>query len=323
MQKPIYHNGRALAISAGIAATGGALAILLADPITTGNWRLDHGLLPVIVGVTIAAGHLVGSALKSRKILSAFGFAAIFMLGTVLTVYSSVGSQRAATGDKVLSVEAHNKAFMEKQAELVTSRNRLSVAESMVDRETANKRCAQSCNDWKVRTTEVRSHIAIIEAQLARMGGEKIARPKAQAFAEMMAVFGFDRAKIEHAASVLESYAYSLLLELTAITAFGYGCAPRRLPMPIQPETSAMPVPRRTMTVPTLRIVHPTQKEAALKDLQGLLAAGQVIPSQDWLTARWNLQSKGTTSKWLADWETSGLVSRASIGRFKTVDRAA
>ena len=176
-----YPNSRGLAIVAGLAATGGALAILLADPISTGAWRLDHGLLPVVVGVTIAAGHLIGSALRSRKLLSAAGFALVFAVGTLLTVYSSVGGQAEKSGNKSADIEAHNKTIADKRSELVTARQRLSTAETMVERETANKRCGQACNDWKQRASEVRSHVALIEATLAALGGERVARPKAAA----------------------------------------------------------------------------------------------------------------------------------------------
>ena len=95
MQCSHYHTGRTLAISVGVAATGGALAILLADPIMTGNWRLDHVLLPVIVAITIASGHLCGCACAGWRILPAMGFSLIFLVGTVLTVYSSVGAQKS------------------------------------------------------------------------------------------------------------------------------------------------------------------------------------------------------------------------------------
>ena len=102
-----------------MAATGGALAILLADPITTGNWRLDHALLPVIVGVTIAAGHLVGSAIRDRKALAATGFALVFTIGTLLTVYSSVGSQAEKGGNKAADVEAHNLMIAGKRTAII------------------------------------------------------------------------------------------------------------------------------------------------------------------------------------------------------------
>lgn len=223
-----YHSGRRLAIAAGAAATGGALAILLADPVTSGTWRLDHGLLPIIVAVTIAAGHLVGLALRAGKLLSALGFAGVFALGTMLTVYSSVGSQKASVGDKALTVEAHNGAIAQKRADLAEARLRRRQADAMADREMTSETCGRRCQDWRKRATEVQSHIAILEVQLAGLGGEKVARPRAEAFATAAAVFGFDRRRVEAAATVLEPFAYSLLLELAAIVAFGYGFAGNR-----------------------------------------------------------------------------------------------
>lgn len=242
MPKANYQTRSWLAISTGVAAAGGALAILLQDPLSTGQWRIDHALLPIIVSVTIAAGHLVGSALRSRKVGSALGFAAVFALGTILTVYSSVGSQKATSGDKAATVESHNKAIADKRAELADARGRLTKAESMVERETANKRCAQACNGWKQRAGEVRSHVSILEVQLADLGGEKVARPRAHAFAEAAAVFGFDRLRVEAAASTLEPFAYSLLLELTAIVAFGFGFGHARTRNPVQALTFERPL---------------------------------------------------------------------------------
>lgn len=230
-----YHVRSWLAIATGVAAAGGALAILLQDPISTGQWRVDHGLLPVVVFVAIATGHLLGHSLKERSLFSALGFLMTFLLATGLTVYLSVGAQKAASGDKALSVESHNKAIADKRGELAKSRESLTRAEAQVERETANKRCAQACESWKQRAKEVRSHIAILEVQLADLGGEKIARPKASALAEAAAVFGLDRRKVETAATVLEPFAFSLLLEITAIVAFGFGFGSHRVaPEPVR-----------------------------------------------------------------------------------------
>lgn len=58
-----------------------------------------------------------------------------------------------------------------------------------------------------------------------------------------------------------------------------------------------------------------TTQDEALADFLGLIASGAVIPSQDWLTERWGLGSKGTTSKWLSKWERAGYGNlRARIG---------
>jgi len=233
-----YHTGRGLAIATALAATAGALAILLADPIMTGNWRLDHALLPVIVFITIAAGHLCKAAVVNRKIGSGIGFAALFLMGTLLTVYSSVGSQKAALSDKAGSIEAHNRAITDKQAEITAARARLTMANSMADKEMTGQKCGQRCTDWKTRAREVGSHIKTLEGELTALGTIRTARPKAEAFAEAASIFGFDRSKVVTIATILEPFAYSLLLELTAIVAFGYGFQGNRK----MPEIKHFPV---------------------------------------------------------------------------------
>jgi|GEM_PF-2825709 len=224
-----YHKGRALAITAGLVSTLGALAILLADPLTTGIWRLDHALLPVIVFVTIAAGHLVGDAIDAGKPLPAAGFALLFCLGTALTIYQSVGSQKAQAGDKALAVEDINGRIAGKQAEIAKSITRRDQADTMADREMTGQKCLTRCQDWKTRSAEVSSHIKTLEADLAALGAKRVARPKAEAAGEALSMLGYDKTAVTHVASVLEPFAFSLLLELTAIVAFGYGFgAPRQ-----------------------------------------------------------------------------------------------
>jgi hypothetical protein len=240
-----YHTGRALAITVGIAATGGALAILLADPIATGTWRLDHVLLPVIVAITIAAGHLCGTALRGWRLLPAVGFALIFVIGTALTVYSSVGAQKSGAGARQeLAVTSHNDAIAAKRAELDRARLRLSQAETMADREMTGSRCGARCNDWKLRAQEVTARIGQLEGELRGLGPERLAPSKARPFAEALGVLGFEPAKVEKLAATFEPFAYSLLFELAAIVAFGFGFGHRSgaIQTPAQAET-LQPVP--------------------------------------------------------------------------------
>lgn len=301
-----YHARSWLAIATGIVASLGALAILLQDPITTHQWRLDHGLLPIVVAVTIAAGHLLGTALRWKRFISAVGFLAIFLFGTALTVYSSVGSQKAQSGDKALSVEHHNKAVAEKRSELENSRVRLAHAENMVEKEVANKRCAQACQSWKDRVAEIRSHRAILEVQLERLGSEKIARPKARALAEAAVIFGFDQRQIETAASVLEPFAYSLLLELSAIVAFGFGFGHNR------PATVAQPV-KQALTFE--RPLTDAEIEELKRKLQLL---GGRVEMQDDLVAHLGVH-KGEVSKRIAKAVKAGAVRVERNGRQNAV----
>lgn len=247
-----YHSGRALAIIAGVAATAGALAILLADPVMTGGWRLDHVLLPLIVAITIAAGHLCGSALWGWRLLPAAGFATIFLIGTALTVYSSVGAQKSgADAQQVASAASHNAMLADKRAELARARQRSEQASQMADREAGAGGCGRRCNDWKLRAKEVDARILQLEGELQRLGAEHVAPSRARPFAEAMGVMGWDVETVYALAATFEPFAFSLLFELTAIVAFSYGFGHSRpsrtvrvpappaetVPAPVQPPT--------------------------------------------------------------------------------------
>jgi len=80
-------------------------------------------------------------------------------------------------------------------------------------------------------------------------------------------------------------------------------------PAHVQAPPAAIP----TEPPPPLQIaarVRPLTKAEALVDLQKLRREGREIPSQDFLKDRWNIMSKGTVSKWLAEWETQGIIPR-------------
>jgi len=83
---------RAVAIAAGAVAAGGALAILLAEPIQSGAWRLDHVLIPAVVAIAITAGHLVSGAARARSWLAAAGFALILAFRHDLSVAAVIAS---------------------------------------------------------------------------------------------------------------------------------------------------------------------------------------------------------------------------------------
>lgn len=349
-----YSGARRLAIAAGSAATGGALAVLLADPITTGAWRLEHGLLPIIVGITIAAGHLSGAALRQWRLLPAVGFANIFALGTSLTVYSSVGAQKSSSSARAATAAAsHNRMLADKRSDLERARQRFEQASIMADREMTGSTCGRRCNDWKHRAGEVTARIKELEAEVASLGADQVAPSRARPFAEAMALLGFDRATVELLAATLEPFAFSLLFELTAIVAFGFAfAAGNRWPAPqparqvaatvqatvaewvaaapalVQPSTVATAGPSgqhvRGNGDNCCRVLaaRPVATRAAAEaDVVRLVVRGERPPSQEALARRWGVH-KGTASKWLADFERRGLVVRTIVGRTKAVSVA-
>ncbi len=223
MQTHAYHTGRTLAITCGIAATAGAIGLLLADAIDTGRWTQEHALVPLVVGLTVATGYLASTALWRARLLAAIGFAVAFAIGTTITVLNGVGRQSEGVAVRMAEASRHNKVVADKAADLNRARLRLEQANQMAEREMTGSRCGVRCNDWKLRAIEVGAHIQAIEAELAGLGAVRPVNPKAAKVGEIAATFGFDGKRASALVLLIEPLLVPLLLEWTAITAFGYG----------------------------------------------------------------------------------------------------
>ncbi len=353
-----FFPGQRLALAAGVLASAGALGILLSDPLSGGPWRLEHAILPVVVAITVASGRLVGDAIRARAILSALGFAGIFLLGTALTVYTSVGSQKAASGDRAAAVTAHNSAVLAKRqsaeierTDLAAAKTRLSGAIEDHLRESGRGGCRAKCQGIERAITGLRAdvearraRIAALEADLAGMGGERVAFPRARAAADVVAVlFGVDRDRVEAIAATLEPVAFSLLLELCAIVAFGFVHAQPvqhsvravvQEAVEVERQSSAMPIVAEGSAValaaanddaacPPVQLLPPASPSApwtrdrAAEDVSRLVALG-ALPRQRELAARWGV-TPGTVTRWLQSYERSGAITRRKDGRRKRV----
>lgn len=233
-----YHTGRALAIVCGVAATGGAIALLLADAIGTGHWSQDHALVPLVVGLTVATGHLASTALRRGRLLAAAGFAIAFAVGTTVTVLNGVGRQSASVGASMAETQAHNQAIADKGAELVRARQRFEQANAQAEKEMTGSRCAQRCNDWKLRATEVAARVKELETEIARLGAPRPVNAKAEKVGEIATAIGLDGKRAASLVLLLEPLLVPFLLEWTAIIAMGYGFTPNAQTMPAAPASA-------------------------------------------------------------------------------------
>lgn len=344
-----------LARASGAAATGGALAILCSDAIRTGHWELEHGLLPIVVAITIASGHLIGSAVREWRFLSAVGFVALFLLGTAATVYNSVGRQAATADRAALTADDHNEARASIERDLLATRKKLSDAEFYVAWEIAGRPrdksgkpmlegkptgttgCGAGCKGWQEQADKQRAEIARLEARHEALGPATIASPKADRAAKVAALFGFQQDRTKEVFHLVEPFLYALLFELAAIVAFGFGFAHRATRKPSiadsrqtsfppleignlgKPSPANDPAPPMPPKPGNRRPV--STKAAAEADIIELMGRRETIPSQDAFADRWGV-GKGTVSKWLKDFERRGLIHRETVGRCKMVASA-
>lgn len=231
---------RGLAIASGLVFTAGALVILLGDVVATpAAWTITHALTVLTVIGTIAAGHLCDTARAARAWLAAAGFAALFAGGTALVVYQSVGRQAETSDTRTLGIEDRNRQIADKRGELERARQRLADAERQVDLETRGRPdargrpttkpvCGRACEDWKLRADEVRSHIATLEGDVARLGSPLPVAPKAEKMAAVVALLGADEAKAKAALQLLEPFLWTLFFEIGSVVSWGFAFRRRR-----------------------------------------------------------------------------------------------
>lgn len=338
-------HGRALAIAASISFTIGGLTILLGDVILKpAEWTSYHALTVLTVFGTVAAGHLMFEAARSLTLtglLAALGFLGVFLSGTGLVVYQSVGRQAETTDTAVLSVEATNKALAEKGSELAKARQRLSDANDMVDKEAKNKRCGQSCNDWKLRVTEVSANVKQIEGEIAKLGPAKPVAPKAEKMAAVAELFGADKAKAKAALTLAEPFLWTLFFEIGSIVSLGF--AFRRIERKTtiadadtSIQWSSLPSPAMFagpkgskgggQELPKLpkpdapkgpKVSRRMTRDEVLTDLMVRSATGRTFRSQEEAARHYGV-SPSRFSEWSKAWEKEGdIPARRMVGRCK------
>jgi hypothetical protein len=215
-------KGRALALVAGAAFTGGALTILLGPALLKPwEWTSYHVLTVLAVFGTTAAGHLLAEA-GFKNPLAAFGFLVLFIGGTGLVVANSIGRQATTFEENALSAEAANKAIADKTADLEQARARKAYADAQVQKETGRRGCGRNCRDWQRNSKDVAIVIAQLEKEIAALGPKKPVNAKAERMAEMAALFGVNKAKAKAMYVLLEPLLNCLFYELGSIVSLGF-----------------------------------------------------------------------------------------------------
>lgn len=255
-------EGKALAIVAGALCALATVGILLEDVLLhDAQFTLKHALTVVVIGVTIAMGELSSRARNSRRYLAMFGFGILFLAGTSLTVFWSVGRQAEHVIVASAEVEAAAKARSAAQAGLDKEQKRL---------ENARADLASECKTGKgPKCSGIRETIGVYEAavkghkaELERLGPAKVAVPEAVRAGEIAAVFGSDPKKVEAAAILLVPFAMTVFFEIGSILGLAYGFRPvRKTPVndnaqnsfSFEPLPPAKQLPPLDKTLPALK----------------------------------------------------------------------
>ena len=217
-------RGRFLAGVAGCAFAAGGLTILLGSDLTSPqDWQASQWLTILTVFGTIAAGHLMVDAARARHLFATLGFLVLFLSGTGLVVYSSVGRQVETAGTTTLSVEDNNTKIADKTEDLKAARARRDYADRAADREMTGQRCGQRCKDWKQNSKDITVVILQLEAEIAALGPQKPVNAQAAAMADMAALFGADnKARTVAVLLLIIPFLKTLFFEVGSIVSLGF-----------------------------------------------------------------------------------------------------
>jgi hypothetical protein len=213
---------RGMATVAGLAFTTGALIILLGSAvITPRDWTSHHVLTILAVFGTIFAGHQITTAWRARSI-AVIGYAIVFIVGTGLVVYNSVGNQAEKAGSSVASAADINARIKDKTADLKSAKARKANAEREADGEMKGQLCRDRCKAWKQNAVDIGNAIKTLEAEIAALGPQRPVNIKAERMAEVAALFGADHAQAKAALMLIEPFLWTLFFEIGSIVSLGF-----------------------------------------------------------------------------------------------------
>jgi hypothetical protein len=222
-------TGRAVALVAGVISALGGLGILLEDVVTGATpFELKHGIVIGIVALAILAGHSVTAAWRARSVFGVVGFVVVFVAATGLVVIKSTGRQAEHTFQSQAEADFAAEERARIKPLLVKAEAMLSEALEKIQADCVNgKRSKGHCDGLRTTQHVYAAAVTGHKADLARLGPPKQAAPDAENFAEIAAVFGWDKAKVKAATILLVPFLTTALFEFGAIVGFFFACRHR------------------------------------------------------------------------------------------------
>jgi hypothetical protein len=215
-------TGRGVSLLAGVISALGGLGILLEDVMTGSTaFELKHGIVIGIVALAILAGHSVTAAWRARSVFGVVGFLVVFLAATGLVVVKSTGRQAEHTFQSQAEADFAAEERARIKPLLAADEKRTQQTQDQLDTDCVKgKRGKGHCDGLRatlgVYTAAVKGH----KADLARLGPPKLGAPDAENFAELAAVFGWDKAKVKAATILLVPFLTTALFEFGAIVGF-------------------------------------------------------------------------------------------------------
>lgn len=265
----------------GLALWVGATALLCEDVFHSGHLTITHALQPVLTAGTICAAVWVH---RSRWIAKP-AFFVLALIGSAATLYGTLGRQATAKDDTEATIQAANRTYGDRTAELRAAK---------VEQARECKTIGPKCEKWNGRVDAISKELSALVVRATD--------PRADAVARIVTLVGGNGGKAREIVAAFDPIVLPLFLEFGSIVFFAVAF-PHRRKTTVTVATELPSVARQVFS-----------RGEALADFRKVRSCA----SQQFLAGRWGVH-EGTVSKWLASWESDGLVSRNRDGKAKPV----
>src|SRR5215813_2575703 len=263
-------------------------ALCYVNVIRSGHLTVNGALMPVLTLGTFAAAVFSHRRLAEWRPVSGLLFLLLAVLGSLATVYGTLGRQAESRDLKQADAMAENRTLSLKDEELVQAKA------------LAKKECVTigpRCQQWQTRLDTLTREMSSLRAIAVD--------PRADAIQRVATLLGFQGEQIRAIVQALDPFVLPLFLELGSVLFF----------------TVAFPTPKRisqqfhAIELQSSEIVHSIwTKEEAFQDLRSLKEVG----SGRFLAARWSV-APSTVSRWLSEWQADGTIERERQGKSKSL----
>lgn len=223
------------ALAGGLAAAGGSVAFLWRDAIATG-WTIEHGAMPVLVGLTILTAHLFGQAVREWRPVAAVAFGLLAIAGSGIIVSETMG-RRAEVRDAKVAVAAKSADDLGRiGADYAKAQALVTEAQAWVAHE-CRTGTGPKCRGTTFTLNQRTAYAAQLKGQLEASAPAKPVDPKADRIAEVAGLFGASQMRARHLVQVFDPFSLALFFELASVVLFGFAVrhrpVPRRDPVPV------------------------------------------------------------------------------------------
>ena len=206
---------------AGGIVAGGAMTALLARDVLQGGWTVEIALAPVVVGLTVLAAHVARQASWGLRI----ALSGLALFGSMWMIMESSGRRAELRDAKVGAV-------VDVERERTRLRKMLGEAEEILSghRRAADLECSTGkgklCEGKRYTVSTWEAALAGYEAKLKALPPPRPADAKADRIAAVLAVAGFEPAKVKEVVGQIDPLLLAILCELMTIAfmrlAFGH-----------------------------------------------------------------------------------------------------